>query len=740
MTRGWGDIGYHFIIDRTGVIYEGRFGGFEVRGAHLYADRTCQNYNLGTVGILLLGDYKNDPVPEVMEDAVARLSAWLATAAGLDPSDLSLKTDVWTNGTDGKKPNGFPRCDLSKGDFSSSYKGPVILTHRDIEKGNSDVQNIDMDAIREEAASLAKTFASLVFKDASKSAYYLLGDRKISTIAKPSSTNKVVTVSSTQLNYFPLAKISLYADGSLLRAIGSKDVFLIQDKQRHHVSSASLFEQLGLKWSDIQDVNREVVLAHKLGDSITFQPGTLIRSLATKRVFYVGAEGRYWIPRESMYGVYGLSPATIIDLTENEVSRYKNKGTLPYPSGTVVQALSGTGVYVVRNGSLHTIEIADPFKALKLDKNKVVFLPTQELATYTHGISIMKPDEYQNLLASAEPSIVQTATLTASALPVIKKVVKKETTAIETPKTTTPPTTEGVTKATEPTIRIAICWERNKDRCAIPKGQVLSVRSPSAYSVNDNGAATAKNANEVVDLTYRETGVVRFEPQGLGDLRRVEIMNYNDRSTWNPDLNDNVFRGVIELHFGTDGAYIINELPLEQYLQGIAEVVNDDVDGYKKVLITASRTYAYGYLTDTENQRHPGKPFTLMNLSNDQLYRGYNYEARSKGLIEAVQATRGSIILYNSKPIVAAYSSDSGGVSKAACTVFAGRYCEIGFEYLKGGIKDPTTTTHVQSKVAASHGVGMSTQGARAMIASGSTYDEVILYYYPGVTLEQLYQ
>jgi len=315
VTRGWGDIGYHFIIDRKGNIYEGRFGGFEVRGAHLYADRTCQNYNLGTIGILLLGDYENDPVPEVMEDAVARLSAWLATAAGLDPSDLSLKTDVWTNGTDGKKPNGFPRCDLSKGDFSSSYKGPVILTHRDVEKGNSDVQNIDLDAIREEAASLAKTFASLIFKDASKSAYYLLGDRKISSISKPSSTNKVVTVSSTQLNYFPLAKISLYADGSLLRAIGSKDVFLIQDKQRHHVSSASLFEQLGLKWSDIQEVNREVVLAHKVGGSITFPPGTLIRSLATKRVFYVGAEGRYWIPRESMYGVYGLSPATIIDLT-----------------------------------------------------------------------------------------------------------------------------------------------------------------------------------------------------------------------------------------------------------------------------------------------------------------------------------------------------------------------------------------------------------------------------------------
>ncbi|MFH0838491.1 MAG: N-acetylmuramoyl-L-alanine amidase, partial [Patescibacteria group bacterium] len=58
ISRGWGDIGYNYVIDPLGNIYEGRYGGDKVIGAHALC------YNHGTLGIAVIGDYQNNEVPE----------------------------------------------------------------------------------------------------------------------------------------------------------------------------------------------------------------------------------------------------------------------------------------------------------------------------------------------------------------------------------------------------------------------------------------------------------------------------------------------------------------------------------------------------------------------------------------------------------------------------------------------------------------------------------------------------
>ncbi|HLD21774.1 MAG TPA: peptidoglycan recognition family protein, partial [Patescibacteria group bacterium] len=82
---GWGDIGYNYLIDKEGNIYKGRKGKRGVVGGHTFNSATNTNYNMGTVGIALLGCYdeagctaKNEYTPQ-MEKAlsylVGRLSA-----------------------------------------------------------------------------------------------------------------------------------------------------------------------------------------------------------------------------------------------------------------------------------------------------------------------------------------------------------------------------------------------------------------------------------------------------------------------------------------------------------------------------------------------------------------------------------------------------------------------------------------------------------------------------------------
>jgi hypothetical protein len=48
-TRGWGDIGYNFLIGSNGSIYEGRAGGDNVIGGH------ALGYNTGSLGVAVIG-------------------------------------------------------------------------------------------------------------------------------------------------------------------------------------------------------------------------------------------------------------------------------------------------------------------------------------------------------------------------------------------------------------------------------------------------------------------------------------------------------------------------------------------------------------------------------------------------------------------------------------------------------------------------------------------------------------
>jgi hypothetical protein len=82
--NGWNDIGYNFLVDRFGTVYEGRFGGIErnVVGAH------ARGFNTGSVGIAVLGTYSGATPSKEAQEAVARLVAWRLDLAHVDPAGL----------------------------------------------------------------------------------------------------------------------------------------------------------------------------------------------------------------------------------------------------------------------------------------------------------------------------------------------------------------------------------------------------------------------------------------------------------------------------------------------------------------------------------------------------------------------------------------------------------------------------------------------------------------------------
>ena len=63
----WTDIGYNFLIDGYGNVYEGRYGGPGVVGGH------ALEYNPGSIGVALIGNYSDTWPPAAAQDALVRL-------------------------------------------------------------------------------------------------------------------------------------------------------------------------------------------------------------------------------------------------------------------------------------------------------------------------------------------------------------------------------------------------------------------------------------------------------------------------------------------------------------------------------------------------------------------------------------------------------------------------------------------------------------------------------------------
>ncbi len=71
-ARGWNDIGYDFLVDRYGRIFEGRAGGVDapVIGAQ------AGGFNSESTGVSMIGDFTRSAPPRRAMDALARLLAW----------------------------------------------------------------------------------------------------------------------------------------------------------------------------------------------------------------------------------------------------------------------------------------------------------------------------------------------------------------------------------------------------------------------------------------------------------------------------------------------------------------------------------------------------------------------------------------------------------------------------------------------------------------------------------------
>lgn len=111
----WGDIGYHFLVDRFGTVYEGRRGAMD----RLVLGAQAGGFNTNTIGVSAMGNYELVDTPAVMVQALNDVLAWQAARHGLDVTQSTTLVSRASSGSTAKYP------------YGTEVTVPVLLGHRD---------------------------------------------------------------------------------------------------------------------------------------------------------------------------------------------------------------------------------------------------------------------------------------------------------------------------------------------------------------------------------------------------------------------------------------------------------------------------------------------------------------------------------------------------------------------------------------------------------------------------------
>jgi uncharacterized protein with LGFP repeats len=125
-SNGWNDIGYNFVVDQYGQIFEARAGGIDqaIVGAQ------AQGYNSVSTGIACLGTFESVAFPEPGMEALAHLLGWKLTLHGVPVQGQVTVTSA--GGESNRYPSGTPvtfeRISGHRDGDSTSCPGGILYT------------------------------------------------------------------------------------------------------------------------------------------------------------------------------------------------------------------------------------------------------------------------------------------------------------------------------------------------------------------------------------------------------------------------------------------------------------------------------------------------------------------------------------------------------------------------------------------------------------------------------------
>ena len=200
------------------------------------------------------------------------------------------------------------------------------------------------------------------------------------------------------------------------------------------------------------------------------------------------------------------------------------------------------------------------------------------------------------------------------------------------------------------------------------------------------------------------------------------------------------YRGKIEVNYyhGDDiyngsttnvtQIWVVNKLPLEQYVWGMGETTGTGDTDHVRVMATIFRTYGDWYIENATKYKPLG--FKIRSDSGSQIYGGYDWEKDHPNIKSAANDTRGKIVKYDGEVALTPYCSYTDGKTRAL----------KGYPYLKS-VKDHKKGTKKGLKPGegGNHMWGLSAHGALGYAEDGKSWDWILKHYYTKVDISSAY-
>ena len=163
-----------------------------------------------------------------------------------------------------------------------------------------------------------------------------------------------------------------------------------------------------------------------------------------------------------------------------------------------------------------------------------------------------------------------------------------------------------------------------------------------------------------------------------GGVQKLVPTSASTRMTvYGPSGRYHAYRGSIVAQPSGGLLYIINVLPIEDYLRGLGEVPSSWPLEAIKAQIVAARCYALTHMGSTGL-------YDVDDTTQFQVYRGIDSESASQNA--AVEQTSGQVLMYGGRVIEAFFSASDGGHTANVSDVFGGSLAT--YPYLTG-VLDP---------------------------------------------------
>lgn len=361
-----------------------------------------------------------------------------------------------------------------------------------------------------------------------------------------------------------------------------------------------------------------------------------------------------------------VSTINVSKVNSTKKSTFRPLVTKPVAKPVAKTTSKSTATPTVAKPSAKSVGAAKPSTATKSATTVKTSSATKSAANSTKAVT--KP-----AVTSAKPTAQKPAT-SKRTTPKVVKTTEADSIQANTAAITRNKVGSVVTPATEriehvPNVRVLL-GSRSTDAKVTSTANMVVLNS-------NNGQVSTISANRGTSVGV-QGGKIVVNGKAIDSVVTLKPANSDA-----PFLFEGKgYRGGLTLRANNGKMMVINSVPLEDYLYGVVpqEVVPSWPAAALEAQAVAARTYALH--TMEENK---GKLYDVSTSTDHQVYNGVSGETQAT--TNAVNKTKGMVMLYNQRPINALFHSDGGGYTEDSVNVWGSDV-----PYLKG-VKDFSTGT-----------------------------------------------